>query len=36
VLESEVGDLGRLRNPIEFVPGKQNFGSQETAQKAPA
>lgn len=26
VLESEVAGLGRLHNPLRFVPGKQNFG----------
>lgn len=36
VLESEVGDLGRLRNPIEFVAGKQNFGGAETREATPA
>lgn len=34
VLESEVAGLGRLRNPIEFVPGKQNFGQKEPAKAA--
>jgi 2-keto-4-pentenoate hydratase/2-oxohepta-3-ene-1,7-dioic acid hydratase in catechol pathway len=34
VLESEVAGLGRLRNPIEFVPGKQNFGQKAEPAKA--
>lgn len=36
VLESEVAGLGRLRNPIEFVPGKQNFSGARTAEPAEA
>lgn len=38
VLESEVAQLGRLRNPIEFVPGKQNFSSKpaESPSLSPA
>ena len=35
VLESEVGNLGRLRNPIEFVPGKQNFGGSKVQAPSP-
>lgn len=33
VLESEVAGLGRLRNPIQFVPGKQNFGQKAEPAK---
>ncbi|TCT03593.1 fumarylacetoacetate hydrolase family protein [Aquabacter spiritensis] len=35
VLESEIAGLGRLRNPIEFVPGKQNFSGIKEQVAAP-
>jgi 2-keto-4-pentenoate hydratase/2-oxohepta-3-ene-1,7-dioic acid hydratase in catechol pathway len=34
VLESEVGNLGRLRNPLKFVEGKQNFRSKRNEEIA--
>lgn len=34
VLESEIGALGRLRNPIKFIEGKQNFRSKRDKETA--